>query len=257
MNAGINLYSLRTLIDTEERFLNTAIKLKEQGYSYLQYSGAPFDPQRIKRVCDGSGLPVVLTHVPLDRIINDTDALMDDHDVFGCRYIGLAAMPFDIATDFDKVKRTVEGLEAAAEKMERNGFKFFYHNHHTEFIRYGGETIFDRLVNNAPHVNFTADVYWLQYGGADVTETIKRLSGRVGCIHLKDYRIVPKRTEKGLDLVPDFAPVGAGSFDFPRIVKTAREAGAELFFVEQDDACLYDDPFAQVGQSIDYVLSHL
>ena len=44
MQAGLNLYSLRKSIGTEEDFLATAEKLKEMGYSYLQYSGAAFDP---------------------------------------------------------------------------------------------------------------------------------------------------------------------------------------------------------------------
>ena len=40
MKAGLNLFSVRGMIRTEENFLSTAIKLREAGYSYLQYSGA-------------------------------------------------------------------------------------------------------------------------------------------------------------------------------------------------------------------------
>ena len=93
MNAGLNLFSIRTLIDTEEHFLETAKKLKEMGYSYLQFSGAEFDADRIKRVSEATGLPIVLTHVPMDRILNDTAALMEDHAKFGCHNIGLGVTP--------------------------------------------------------------------------------------------------------------------------------------------------------------------
>ena len=57
MKAGLNLFSVRGMIRTEENFLSTAIKLREAGYSYLQYSGAAFDAERIKRVSERSGLP--------------------------------------------------------------------------------------------------------------------------------------------------------------------------------------------------------
>ena len=59
MKAGLNLFSVRGMIRTEEDFLSTAIKLREAGYSYLQYSGAAFDAERIKRVSERSGLPVL------------------------------------------------------------------------------------------------------------------------------------------------------------------------------------------------------
>ena len=82
---GINLYTLHKFIGTEEGLLETALRLKGLGYTYLQYSGAPFDAERIKRVSDASGMPFVLTHVPLDRIIEDTDKLMEEHALFGCK----------------------------------------------------------------------------------------------------------------------------------------------------------------------------
>ena len=82
MEAGINLYSIRNKIKTEEDFLQTALALREMGYTYMQFSGGVYDAPMIARVCGASGLPVVLTHVPMDRIINDTDALMREHESF-------------------------------------------------------------------------------------------------------------------------------------------------------------------------------
>ena len=259
MQAGLNLYSLRKSIGTEEDFLATAEKLKEMGYSYLQYSGAAFDPERIRRVCEASGMPVFLTHVPMDRILSDTEKLMEEHALFGCKNIGLGMMPWDTAADKKKCRETVEKLERAAEKMKENGFAFFYHHHHFEFYRWeSGKRPIDCLLEEAPDVNFTADTYWLQFGGADVLAWLGRMKGRVGCVHLKDYRIAKAEKEGGgWEFRPQFAPVGDGNLDFPAIVKRAKESGAEYFFVEQDDACDYPDPFGQVKRSIGYIRSAL
>ena len=105
MSFGLNLYSIRNLIANEADFLDTATRLSEMGYSYMQFSGAPFDADMIKRVSEKSGLPVCLTHVPYDRIVHDTAALMEEHSRFGCRYIGLGAMPLDNIKNEDTFKR--------------------------------------------------------------------------------------------------------------------------------------------------------
>ena len=73
---GINLYSLRSLIPTESGLIDTALKLREMGYSFLQYSGGPFNADMIARVSQKSGMPIVLTHVPAQRIVEDTDAII-------------------------------------------------------------------------------------------------------------------------------------------------------------------------------------
>ena len=132
MQAGLNLYSIRNYLDTEEHFLEAALALKEMGYSYIQYSGGAFDADRIARVSAQSGLPVVLTHVPMDRIVNDTQALMEEHAKFGCKNIGLGAMPPDAIADESRCKQMIEQLNKAGEVMQQNGFSFFYHHHHFE-----------------------------------------------------------------------------------------------------------------------------
>ena len=35
-------------------------------------------------------------------------------------------------------------------------------------------------------MGFTLDLYWVQFGGADPISEIRRLSGRLECVHLKD-----------------------------------------------------------------------
>lgn len=253
MKAGLNLYSIRTLIGSEASFLDTAVKLREMGYAYLQYSGAPFDADAVKRVSAASGLPVVLTHVPMDRILHDTEALMEEHGRFGCRNIGLGMMPQDCILDERRCKETVEALNLAGEKMAAAGFRFFYHHHHFEFYRHGGETVLEYMIANAPHIHFTLDTYWVQYGGGDIIETVNRLAGRIGCVHLKDYRIADKGAGGKVSLAPVFAPVGDGTLDFPKIVEAMRRAGTEYFLVEQDNAVEFADPLAQVERSVRYL----
>ena len=230
--------------------------LKEMGYSYIQYSGGAFDADRIARVSAQSGLPVVLTHVPMDRIVNDTQALMEEHAKFGCKNIGLGAMPPDAIADESRCKQMIEQLNKAGEVMQQNGFSFFYHHHHFEFFKHGGQTVFDYIIENAPYINYTLDTYWLQYGGVDVGSTIDRLKGRICCVHLKDYMITNTPENPGA-FTPIFAPVGDGNIDFASLLPRMRAAGAQYFLVEQDNAATLPDTMEQVGRSIKYIKANL
>lgn len=254
MEAGLNLFTLRHAIKTEEDFLSTANRLREMGYTYLQFSGAPFNADMIARVSKESGLPIVLTHVPMDRIIGDTEALMEEHSKFGCTSIGLGMMPIDVLVDESACKAKIEELEAAGEKMAKNGFKFFYHHHHYEFTKYSGETVFDYMLKTTKYINFIADTYWLQYGGVDVAKYLEKLSGRIECVHLKDYKMLTTKKDDGkYEVKPVFAPVGDGTLDFTSIVAAAKKSGAKYFLVEQDNAPELDNPFGLVEQSIKYI----
>ena len=257
MNAGLNLFSIRDLIQTEEDFLTTAQKLKEMGYSTLQYSGAPLDPMRLKRVSEATGLPVVLTHVPMQRVVEETTALMDDHAIFGCKNIGIGMMPFEMLLDADKFKKTVDDLNVAGEKMQQNGFKFFYHHHHFEFANVPGEnyTAIDYILANAPYINFTADTHWIQRGGADVCDMLRKMKGRVGCVHFKDYKIAWNEEKSTYDSY--FAPVGDGNLNFHKIAETVKEIGTEYVLVEQDDACKFPNALELVERSIKYIKNEL
>lgn len=255
MKAGLNLYSIRKLIATEKDFIETAKKLKVMGYDYMQFSGVPYNHEMIKRVVDESGMPVVLTHVGFDRIVSDTEKLVEEHLSFGCKNIGLGAMPRDNLKDENEWMKRIDELNVVAEKISKLGAKFFYHNHQFEFFRFSnGKTAFDYMIEDAPNFNFILDSYWVQVGGKDPVTFADRIKGRIECVHLKDYRMDRKINEDGTtDFSSRYAPVGGGNLDFKAIVKAWKELGAKYFLVEQDDACDYADPLGQVKQSIDYI----
>lgn len=256
MEAGLNLFSIRNLIATPEGYLETTHKLKDMGYTCLQHSGAAFDPDLLVRVTEETGLPVVLTHVPIDRILHDTDALMREHERCNCRNIGLGAMPREAIYDEENMKKTVAELDAAAAHMESAGFRFFYHHHHFEFFKTSeGRTVLDYMIECAPHIRFTLDTYWVQYGGGDIAATAEKLKGRIACVHLKDYRIAWNAEKK--EFTPVFAPVGDGNIDFARLVPVLKACGAEHFLVEQDNAAAAADPLGEVARSIRYIKNNL
>lgn len=249
MKFGLNLYSLRKQIATREDFYSTLCRLKEMGYDYVQYSGAPFDGEMIREVSHKAGVPVVLTHVPLARMLEDASALVAEHKLFGCDRVGLGGVNFKTLTD-EEILENINSIGEASRRVAAAGGRFFYHNHNHEFRHLStGETIYDRILTTLPEVNFTLDTYWLQAGGVSILEYIKKSAGRICCVHLKDY--LPTFPEGNFKA--KFAPVGEGNINWHDVIPAFAAAGAEYYLVEQDDATDYEDPFREVGSSIAYL----
>lgn len=245
MEIAFNLYSIRGLIRTPETLKDAFGRLKDMGYTGVQFSGDGYDPALLKSAARTSGMKIVLTHMPLARLLYDRDALMAEHETFGCRNIGLGMMPADIAGDDAAVKKLTADLETSADYMRSRGFYLCYHNHSFEFRRMGDGTVYDYLLDNTEALCFVPDTYWLQHGGVSVVGYIKRLAGRCGCAHLKDYKMT--------GWTPGYAAVGDGNIDWTEVLPALTKAGTENFIVEQDDAGDYPDPFGEAKKSAVYL----
>ena len=83
----------------------------------------------------------------------------------------------------------------------------------------------------------------MQAGGGDPAQWIEKLSGRVPCIHLKDFAYGRK-----------MAVLGEGNINFDRVFEKAEAAGTRYLLVEQDD-CNGEDPLLCLRRSFDYLKS--
>ena len=124
---------------------------------------------------------------------------------------------------------------------------FGYHNHSFEFAKIGSHTIMDLLVEetNPETFNFIIDTYWLQLGGVNPSEYIKKLKGRAMAVHFKDFKINSENWT-----VPEMAPVGSGNLDWGAIISACDEAGTKWALVEHDNA---KDPFKSLKASYAYL----
>lgn len=65
LDIGLNLFSLRNMLATEQSFLDAVNALKGVGYDYFQFSGAPFDGEMDRAREQGGGralLPYARSH---------------------------------------------------------------------------------------------------------------------------------------------------------------------------------------------------
>jgi sugar phosphate isomerase/epimerase len=250
MVIGAQLYTVREFAKNLTDFEETLKKITDMGCNIVQVSGTcDFEAEWLAEKERELGFSCVLTHTKPAEILGNTDKVCRDHGVFGCRNIGLGAVPGGKLND-EVYEGFVRDFKPVAEKIKENGYRFFYHNHAFEFSRgANGERFLERILRDFPAdlMGITFDTYWAQFAGADPAKVLLALAGRVECIHLKDMCATDRNGNR-------MAPVGYGNMDFERILVSAESAGSEYLLVEQDD-CYGEDPFACLKKSFDYLKS--
>ena len=243
MQIGAQLYTLRTYLQTESDIRISLKKVAEMGYKVVQVSAlGKIDPHVLREICDENGLKIALTHNAADRILYDTDALIGEHDILGCDYIGLGSMPDKYRCGF-WVEQFAKDFTEPAKKMAAAGKYFMYHNHAFEFERQeNGKLLLETLLETMPAelMGITLDTYWVQAGGGDVLQWLDRLQDRIPCVHFKDM------TAKGNEHI--MAPVGEGNLNWPAIIQKLEDLGKTKYALVEQDTC-QESPFICLKKS--------
>ena len=250
MKIGAQFYTLRDKCTNLDDFAETLKKVADIGYTEVQISGVcKYEPEWLKEQLDKNGLKCAITHWNVDEIRDNPVDVVNAHKIFDCKNIGIGCMPGGLGLGEDHLNSFIKNFTEPAKIIHDNGAKMFYHNHDMEFRKCAdGEMIIDKIVKAFPkeHLAITFDTYWAEYAGQSASEWIKKLNGRVECVHLKDLLTVGD--EKRM------APVGYGELDFEKIIAAASDSGAKSLLVEQDN-CYGEDPCECLTKSYKYLKS--
>lgn len=227
---GIQLYTLRDFCQNADDFNSTLAYLADLGVKDVQISAiGPIAPETQKEILTKNNMSVCVTHKPLDRFINDTENLIEEHKTIACNSLGLGAAPDEYRYTKKAVDAFIDKINTISEKLKANGMTFNYHNHDFEFQTMdNGETMIDYLINNTdPSVfHFIPDVAWIHFAGADPVEYLRKMKGRVKVCHFKDYVIIDGERK--------FCTLGEGKVDLKACYEACKELGIPYIMYEQD-----------------------
>ena len=242
MKLGAQFFSIRSKTQTPKDLYQSFKAMKEIGYEIAQMSAiCKMDPYELKSFSDEFDMPITCTHSPLDRIINDTEALIKEHRIYGCPTIGLGWLDNKYERTIEGVSRFLKDIDEPVKKIKAAGMNFSYHNHDIEFVKYGGVTLYDYMIENAPDVTFILDTYWVKYAGYDYLDYIARLGKeRITDVHFKDMKTEPKGA---------ICPCGEGTIDFKPVIELCDKLGIVNALVEQDNAPDTGDDWGQMAIS--------
>ena len=233
MELGAQLYTLRKYASSLNDFAETLKKVSDIGYRTVQVSGTcAYEPDWLAEQLAANDLRCVLTHSDANFMQENPATVVDKHKTFACKYIGIGSMPYKL----DEYNTFRDSFKNVARVFAENDCLLMFHNHAGEFTKSDNGLIYlERMMNDftPEEMGFTLDTYWVQAGGGDPAWWIKKLSGRVSCVHLKDMLHY-----QGIRM----APIYEGNMNFDAILAACAEAGTEYLLIEQDD-CYGDDPF--------------
>ena len=227
---GAQLYTLRDYIQNYEDAEKTFAYLDSIGINTIQISAiGPIEPEKVAYLVDKYSMDVCVTHTSFDRMLSDPEAVVREHKMIHCDTLGVSCMPGEYSGSEEGVREFIKLTGELAKKLRDMGMHFAYHNHAFEFKKYNGRRVIDMLIDDTdPELfGFIMDTYWVQYGGGDPADFIKRLSGRMKVCHFKDYKINSENK-------PDFAEVGTGNLNLDECYRACRDSGVRYIVIEQD-----------------------
>ncbi len=223
-DVGVQLFTLRHLM--QESVAKTLQLVAAVGYSYVELAGRyDHTAAELRRMLDAEGLGAPATHILLDALDKDFDAVLADAMVLGNQYVVLPYLFEHQRTSIDDYKRLADKMNQWSEACHKAGIRFAYHNHDFEFMPLGGEVPYDIILQQTDRslVFLELDLYWATKVGQDPVTLFRDNPGRFPLWHLKDMA-----TDGSI------ADVGDGVIDFQRIFSAAGKAGFEYGFIEHD-----------------------
>ncbi len=275
---GVQMMMLKDQVAADGMWA-TLQKVSDLGYDAVEVSQIPMTEENtadLERGVSELGVEVGALSVALDKgpmpgidnLTENFDKIVSDCQRLGTRFVRMGMMPFTAMVSREAVEAWAGQCEPKAQQLAAEGITLCYHNHHVDLTKFGDEKIFDIVRRVAPSMKFEVDLHWVQRGGMAPIDMLREYAGVCKIIHVKDYR-VGVLPQAALDKAASgdmrgafydftnlvqFAEVGAGNMNWPAILPEAEKAGAEFYFVEQDDT-YGRDPFDCLADSREYLRS--
>ena len=277
-SVGVQMMMVRENVATEG-MLPVLERIAGLGYGSVEVSQIPVDETNVAALekartdlgIQTAALSVALQKSPVatgDALDADFDKVVDDCRRLDCSYLRIGMMPVTAMVSKPAVEEFARQCEEASQRLLVEGIQLAYHNHHVDYSKHDGETLFDIVRRLSPSLHFEIDVHWVQRGGRNPVDVLAEVSGQVELVHLKDYRIglLPASAlellaagdkagfSREFASLVQFAEVGAGTLDFAGIIPAALASGTQHLLVEQDE--LYGrDVYDCLSDSIAHIRS--
>ncbi len=261
---AVQVYSVRDNASANLR--ETLEKIKAMGYDGVEFAGLyDYTPAEIKAMCDEIGLVPISAHVPFIDMLKNPVGVLSQYKEIGCKYVVVPYLVPEHRPGHDNFPYVVEMIATVSKAAKDLGLQMLYHNHDFEFMKLDGKYALDILYETIPAdlLKTELDTCWVNVGGENPAEYLKKYAGRAPVLHLKDF--FGEKSDDMYELIGidkkaptrpsgfEFRPVGAGLQNFPAILDSAKDCGVEWIVVEQDKPSMGLTPMESIEKSIEYV----
>lgn len=248
-NLGVQLYTVRNIIGKDP----AAVLKQIHEIGYLEIEATQATVQMAWSAIKNSHMKWPSVHLNT----HPTDQELAEMKKKGFEYVVVPYIPVDQRGGVDVMKKLAASLQDSGQRAKQHGLQLCYHNHAFEYQPMDGTTPLQILMDNTDPklVMLELDIFWATVAGNNPVDILKRYSGRIPLLHLKDKeKGVPAEPQYNENVPKDaFKEIGNGSIDIPAVLKAANGAGVKHYFVEQDQT---PDPIASLRQSYNYLKNH-
>ena len=222
-------------------------KLAELGYRQVEgFGGVYDDPGAVRAVMDARGLIMPSGHFDIGSLENEFGKVEAVANALGIAKIVCPFLSPDDRPASPAGWRDVAGrLAAIGKAVAASGRTFAWHNHDFEFRKTSdGRVPMQILLEEAPAIEWEADLAWIVRGGEDPLAWIERYGDRITAVHVKDIAAAGDCMDED-----GWADVGHGTMRWKQLIDALRSrSNCGLFIVEHDNP---GDPDRFAGRSIE------
>ena len=96
------LYTVREFTKTEADIAETMKKVRQLGYEAVQCSAlGPIEPEALKNIVDGEGISIIATHTSYNRMRDEPQAVIDEHQLWDVSMPRLVDFPANTVAQKD------------------------------------------------------------------------------------------------------------------------------------------------------------
>lgn len=247
---GIQLYSLREQFKKDVP--GTLNLIRSWGITKIEGGentyGLPQD--KFIGLLNENGLDVVSVGTSFEELQKSPEDALARAKAFDAKYIMCPWIPHEGNTFTIKdIKLATTVFNTAGAILKAEGKELVYHPHGYEFRPYEAGTLFDFMAEHAENFDFEMDVFWVQHGGADALELLKKYPGKFKLMHLKDMAKGTKGDTSGGADVETNVVLGTGLVNIKALVLEGKKLGIEYMFIEDESSRVVE----QVPKSLAYL----
>ena len=204
-NIGVGLCSV---IGIDANFEDSVRRVAQTGATHVELNNfmggrmMGMTPEQARALFDKYGLRVISDVTMASAIdVDDVQAYLDrweqtfrEDAVLGVKYVSMTAnLCWGTLAHARKCCDVLNRIGALA---KRYGIQFLYHLHNIEFnpildSDYPGQIVDFMMENTDPDlVKFEDDVFWVQIGGRDTVEFLRKYADRIPMLHVKDFYFI-------------------------------------------------------------------
>ncbi|MBD3629968.1 sugar phosphate isomerase/epimerase [Cyclobacterium sp.] len=225
-----------------------AMGIKDMEFSNLFGTTAA----EIRKLLDERGMFCSSFGVGYPDLVNKTQEVAANAKTLGAKFVRVAWIPHEAPFDLADAKKAIADFNKAGKILkEEHNLTFCYHNHGYEFYPHENGTLFDYMMEetNPEYVSYEIDILWTFFPGEDPAALINKYPDRFRLMHLKDLKKGVEGNMSGGTPKENDVVLGTGQLDLPAILKAAKEAGIEHYYIEDESPVYYK----QVPRSIEFL----